>query len=110
MFYDIVIANEKIAIGTAITIFIHSRWGFFPPLVIQTVTQPYNLFQTPLAKITLLGQKAWGDMRRPWQSPMAMGSQWNAWNDTIQTALGGEPVVRQSKKASKKAAGKRKSK
>lgn len=76
------------------------------------MTQPYNLMQTPLAKITLLGQKAWGELRRPWVNPMAMGSQWNAWNDTIQTALGGEPVVRQSKKAAKKAAaaGKRKTK
>ncbi|KAF1330535.1 Rxlr-like protein, partial [Globisporangium splendens] len=101
---------QKIAIGTAITIFIHWKWGFFPPLFIQTVTQPYNLFQSPLAKVTLLGQKAWGELRRPWQNPMAMGTQWNKWNDTIQSALGGEPVVRQSKKAAKKAAGKRKSK
>lgn len=92
--------------------FIHSKWGFFPPLFIQTVTQPYNLFQTPLAKVTLLGQKAWGELRRPWANALAMGSQWNAWNDTIQTALGGEPVVRASKKAAKKAAAanKRKSK
>ncbi|GLE04870.1 hypothetical protein PINS_up013851 [Pythium insidiosum] len=103
---------QRYAIGTAITIFIHVKWGFFPPLLIQTVTQPVNVAQSPIVKVTLLGQRAWGELRRPWRDPSAMGKQWNTWNDTIQSALTGEPVVRQGKKAAKKAAaaGKRKSK
>lgn len=86
--------------------------GFFPPLVIQTVTQPYNVFQSSLAKVTLLGERSWGELRRPWRDAAAFGSQWNSWNDTVQSALTGEPVVRPNKKAAKreKAAAKRKSK
>ncbi|DAZ93715.1 TPA: hypothetical protein N0F65_009641 [Lagenidium giganteum] len=93
---------QRFAIGSVITIFLHLKWGFFPPLVIQTVTQPFNVFQSPLAKVSLLGHRAWGELRRPWKDANAIGPQWNAWNDTIATALGGEPTVRQSKKAAKK--------
>lgn len=86
--------------------------GFFPPLLIQTITQPYNMTLTPLVKVTLLGQRAWGELRRPWQDPSAVPKQWQQWNDTIATTLLGEaptnPSTRQSKKAAKKAAGKRK--
>ncbi|GLE10168.1 hypothetical protein PINS_up022184 [Pythium insidiosum] len=82
------------------------------PCEVGTVTQPVNVAQSPIVKVTLLGQRAWGELRRPWRDPSAMGKQWNTWNDTIQSALTGEPVVRQGKKAAKKAAaaGKRKSK
>lgn len=86
--------------------------GFFPPLVIQTVTQPYNVFQSSLAKVTLLGERSWGELRRPWRDAAAFGAQWNSWNDTVTSALTGETPVRVNKKAAKreKAAAKRKSK
>ncbi|TMW58530.1 hypothetical protein Poli38472_010089 [Pythium oligandrum] len=101
---------QRYAIGSVITVFIHYKWGFFPPLLIQAVTQPFNLYQTALVKVALLGERSWGELRRPWQDPTTLGKQWEAWNDTVQSALTGEPIVRQSKKASKKAAGKRKAK
>lgn len=90
------------------TVLIHWKWGFFPPLVIQALTQPWNLLQSPVAKVTLRGHKAWGELRRPWTDPNDMSKAVNSYTDTIMTALGEEPE-KVSKKASKKAA-KRKNK
>lgn len=98
-------------IGSGMTLLLHWKFGFFPPLVIQTFTQPYNVLQSPLAKISLRGQRAWGDLRRPWSDPTTMGGKsWDAWNDTITSAFTGEKTVRPSKKALKKATSKRKNK
>lgn len=99
-------AHSPLSLSLSLTI------GFFPPLVIQTVTQPYNVFQSSLAKVTLLGERSWGELRRPWRDAAAFGAQWNSWNDTVQSALTGETPVRPNKKAAKreKAAAKRKSK
>ncbi|KAK1928764.1 Uncharacterized protein P3T76_015702 [Phytophthora citrophthora] len=99
---------QRYALGTGVTLLVHWKWGFFPPLVIQTITQPFNLFQSPIVKVNLLGERAWGELRRPWTDRNDMSKSINSWNDTIMSALG-EPPVKVSKKASKKAA-KRKNK
>ncbi|KAE8887017.1 hypothetical protein PF005_g8414 [Phytophthora fragariae] len=99
---------QRYALGSVVTVLIHWKWGFFPPLVIQTITQPFNLFQSPIVKVTLLGEKAWGELRRPWVDRNDMSKSISSWNDTIMSALG-EPPVKINKKASKKAA-KRKNK
>jgi hypothetical protein len=88
-----------------VSVFIHYKWGYFPPLVIQTITQPFNVYQTQLFRIYVRAERAWGELRRPWQDPTSMGSQWSAWNDTVTSALTGErPAPRQGKKAAKRAA------
>ncbi|RLN71486.1 hypothetical protein BBJ28_00023641 [Nothophytophthora sp. Chile5] len=94
---------QRFGIGTFVTLLIHWKFGFFPPLVIQTVTQPFNLLQAPVVKVSLLGEKAWGELRRPWVDRNSMGQAAQSWTDTIQTFVGGEPVAKVSKKASKKA-------
>ncbi|KAG7388889.1 hypothetical protein PHYPSEUDO_011723 [Phytophthora pseudosyringae] len=99
---------QRYALGTAVTVLVHWKWGFFPPLVIQTVTQPFNLFQANIVKVTLLGERAWGELRRPWMDRNDMSKSINSWNDTIMSALGEAPA-KVNKKASKKAA-KRKNK
>ncbi|CAI5701505.1 hypothetical protein KXD40_002756 [Peronospora effusa] len=99
---------QRYALGTAMTVLVHWKWGFFPPLVIQAITQPFNLFQSPVVKVTLLKEKAWGDLRRPWTDRNDMSKSISSWNNTIMSALGEAPV-KVNKKASKKAV-KRKSK
>ncbi|KAL4157581.1 hypothetical protein PRNP1_006598 [Phytophthora ramorum] len=99
---------QRYALGTFVTLLIHWKWGFFPPLVIQSITQPFNLFQAPIVKVTLLGERAWGELRRPWVDRNDMSKSIGSWNDTIMSALG-EPPAKVNKKASKKAA-KRKNK
>ncbi|RLN91161.1 hypothetical protein BBJ28_00007582, partial [Nothophytophthora sp. Chile5] len=49
---------QRFGIGTFVTLLIHWKFGFFPPLVIQAVTQPFNLLQAPVVKVSLLGEKA----------------------------------------------------
>ncbi|CAI5730135.1 unnamed protein product [Peronospora destructor] len=94
---------QRYALGTTMTVLLHWKWGFFPPLVIQAITQPFNLFQSPVVKVTLLGEKAWGDLRRPWTDRNDMSKAISSWNNTIMSALGEAPV-KVNKKAGKKAA------
>ncbi|OWZ07326.1 putative membrane protein [Phytophthora megakarya] len=93
---------QRYALGTVMTVMVHWKWGFFPPLVIQTITQPFNLFQTPIVKVTLLGERAWGELRRPWMDRNDMSKSIKSWNDTIMAVLG-EPPAKVNKKATKKA-------
>ncbi|CAH0481992.1 unnamed protein product [Peronospora belbahrii] len=93
---------QRYALGTVMTVLMHWKWGFFPPLVIQAVTQPFNLFQLQIVKVILLGHKAWGDLRRPWTDRNDMSKSINSWNETIVSAFGQAPV-KVNKKASKKA-------
>ncbi|RLN69117.1 hypothetical protein BBJ29_000686 [Phytophthora kernoviae] len=98
---------QRFGLGTVVTLLIHWKWGFFPPLVIQTITQPFNLYQSAIVKVTILGERAWGEMRRPWTDRNDMSKSISSWNDTIMSAMGEAPT-KTSKKASKK--GKRKNK
>ncbi|TDH70500.1 hypothetical protein CCR75_000367 [Bremia lactucae] len=98
---------QRHVLGSAMTLLMHWKWGFFPPLVIQTVTQPFNLLKAPIVKVTLLGERAWGELRRPWMDQNDMGKSMRSWNETIMSAMGEAPV-KVSKKASKKAAKQRK--
>lgn len=52
-------------IGSAITCFIHYKWEFVPPLILQAVLNPINLFSSPLFMIHVLGKKAEGELKRP---------------------------------------------
>ncbi|KAI9913600.1 hypothetical protein PsorP6_005860 [Peronosclerospora sorghi] len=100
---------QRYLLGTLVTVLMHWKWGFFPPLVIQTITQPFNLFQSPVVKVMLLGEKAWGELRRPWTDRNDTSKSINSWNSTIMSALLGEAPVKTTKKANKKTA-KRKNK
>lgn len=69
--------------------------------MIQTITQPFNLFQAPIVKVTLLGEKAWGELRRPWVDRNDMSKSINSWNDTIMSALG-EPPSRSTRRPARR--------
>lgn len=92
----------QIAIGSAVTAFLHWKWDLYPPLIIQAVNQPYALLYSPLAKIHLFQQRAWGKLRRPWtdNNALTMDSQWKRWNGTINSAISGD-ASSQTRKALK---------
>nr|CCA25923.1 conserved hypothetical protein [Albugo laibachii Nc14] len=103
--YDQSICREelqRIAIGSAVTLFLHWKWDLYPPLIIQAVNQPYALLFSPLAKIYLFHQRAWGKLRRPWthNNALTVDSQWKRWNATINSAISGDDA-KQTQKASK---------
>ena len=47
----------------------HFKWQFIRPLVLQAIMMPMNLSKSQLVKIHMLGQKAEGDLERPWTPP-----------------------------------------
>ncbi|CCI44998.1 unnamed protein product [Albugo candida] len=93
---------QRIAIGSAVTAFLHWKWDLYPPLIIQAVNQPYALLYSPLAKIHLFQQRVWGKLRRPWtdNNALTMDSQWKRWNGTINSAISGD-ASSQTRKALK---------
>ncbi|OQR92270.1 hypothetical protein ACHHYP_03869 [Achlya hypogyna] len=90
---------QKIVLGLAVATFLHIKWEFLPPLVIGVFSGPHGLYNTPIVRVLLRGERAWGKLQRPWAEPVsAMASQWESWNDTITSALTGEPQQKKSKK------------
>ncbi|CAK4700103.1 hypothetical protein AeMF1_020257 [Aphanomyces euteiches] len=82
---------QKAALGICLTTFIHLNWGFTPPLVVGIYNAPYTLYQTPLVRVLLRGERAWGKLQRPWSDPMSsIGKKFEQWNDTFVNALSGE--------------------
>jgi len=55
-------------IGMAITLFIHIKWGFVPPLVIQVAMSPVTLWSNPLVQLYLIGKPATGSLARPFKA------------------------------------------
>ncbi|ETV66911.1 hypothetical protein H257_16719 [Aphanomyces astaci] len=79
---------QKVALGLAVSSFIHVYWGFIPPLVIGVYNGPQALLQMPLVRVLLRGERAWGKLQRPWAEPIAsFGKRFEAWNDTITSAF-----------------------
>jgi len=58
----------QILMGSIITGFLHYKWGFVPPLFIQTFLNPINMIQMPLFQIHVLGWSDDGDRKRPWKA------------------------------------------
>ncbi|KAI9095519.1 inorganic phosphate transporter Pho88 [Phlyctochytrium arcticum] len=48
--------------------FIHFKWGYLRPLLLQSVLGFRSLYQTQLVQIHLLGRPATGDLARPWKA------------------------------------------
>ncbi|KAF0718946.1 Aste57867_1380 [Aphanomyces stellatus] len=82
---------QKMALGLVVTSFIHVQWGFTPPLIIGIYNGPQALYQIPLVRVCLRGERAWGKLQRPWAEPVtSFTKRFEAWNDTIATVLTGE--------------------
>ncbi|OQS03806.1 hypothetical protein THRCLA_03902 [Thraustotheca clavata] len=90
---------QKIVLGFAVATFLHVKWEFIPPLVIGIFSGPNGVYHTPIVRVLLHGERAWGKLQRPWAEPVnALANQWESWNDTIASALTGEPMQKKSKK------------
>ncbi|KAA6419507.1 MAG: hypothetical protein FRX49_10605 [Trebouxia sp. A1-2] len=64
---------KKIAPGILIVTALHCWKGFMQPLVVQCVTIPVTLLESPLFQVYILKKAATGSLARPWkeESPFA---------------------------------------
>jgi hypothetical protein len=64
---------SKLVMGTLMPIviisFLHFKWQYERPLVMQSVMMPFTLSDNKLFKIYILGQQAVGKLARPWTAP-----------------------------------------
>ena len=56
-------------IGMALIPFLHIKWAYTIPLVVQSINVPVTLFTHKFAQVHLLGNAAVGSMARPWKAP-----------------------------------------
>jgi len=74
--YDLSKLGEQIqqmVIGFLVLGFIHYKWGYVLPLVLQTVTTPMQVLDSPLVKIHVGGRESKGDLKRPFPPPNPFG-------------------------------------
>ncbi|DBA75037.1 TPA: hypothetical protein ACH3X1_010374 [Trebouxia sp. C0004] len=95
---------KKIAPGILIVTALHCWKGFMQPLVVQCVTIPVTLLESPLFQVYILKKAATGSLARPWkeESPFAALTKATtetadepataASSDSVGTA-GAQPVV-----------------
>jgi len=97
---------QQVVIGICIAIFLFVKWNIVPPMAIQCVLNPMNLFGNPLFKLHVLGASP-ASHPRPFpeenplgglfpQQPAAPVAQ------EVDTAAATPPIEAKSKKASKK--------
>lgn len=104
-------AYGRILLSAVITSFVHYKWGYIPPLLIQSIMGVLNCFQSPLVRVYLRGYKATGELKRPWKDASnAMAKNLKSVGETFNSAMTGEPVVPSSRKNNKKKSTKRKNK
>ncbi|KAI9016093.1 inorganic phosphate transporter Pho88 [Hyaloraphidium curvatum] len=53
-----------------LTLFAHFRWGYVQPLILQIFVPWRQYFNLPIFRVHVLGEKAEGDLRRPWKGGM----------------------------------------
>jgi len=58
---------NSVVMGAMISSFIHYKWGIVPPLFLQSVMQPFQLWQLPLFRLHVLGDSNPALNRRPWK-------------------------------------------
>eukprot|EP00993_Chasmostoma_nieuportense_P004121 NODE_4802_length_738_cov_82.101473_g4640_i0.p1 GENE.NODE_4802_length_738_cov_82.101473_g4640_i0~~NODE_4802_length_738_cov_82.101473_g4640_i0.p1 ORF type:complete len:188 (+),score=54.83 NODE_4802_length_738_cov_82.101473_g4640_i0:52-615(+) len=56
----------KLGMGMGITSVLHFYWHFNPPMLMQCVVNPMQLFSSPLFKLYFLGHLPVGALERPW--------------------------------------------
>jgi hypothetical protein len=56
----------QMIVGLGIVSFIHFKWGYLRPLLLQSVLGVKSFIGTPLAQVYLLGKKTEGELARPW--------------------------------------------
>ena len=64
---------NQIVMGVGIMAFLHFKFGYVRPVVIQTVLGLKNIMNTQLFKVYVRGLPAVGDLARPWKAPNPFG-------------------------------------
>ncbi|KNH06951.1 phosphate transporter protein [Perkinsela sp. CCAP 1560/4] len=59
------LAVKRLAVGVAILGLVHYKWGVIPPLLYQCIHNPMTVYDSPLFQIYMLGEKAIGELKRP---------------------------------------------
>ncbi|KAJ1663615.1 phosphate transporter (Pho88) [Coemansia sp. RSA 1646] len=49
-----------------IVVFMHFKFGYIQPLILQTLLPMLNMYKSPLFQIHILGKPATDDLKRPW--------------------------------------------
>ena len=84
--------------------FLHYKWAYIRPLVMQCVMMPMSLYDNKLIKVHVLGQPATGDLQRPWKPPASpLAALMNPASAETQSAA---KDIRKGKKNRNKARGK----
>lgn len=68
---------KQIVLGCCILILVHYKWGFVQPLFLQCVLPFKNLFDAKVVKVHLLGQKAEGELQRPFKADRPFGNMFD---------------------------------
>lgn len=85
---------KKMAPGILIVTVLHCWKGFMQPLVIQCVTIPVTLLESPLFQVYMLKKAATGTLARPWKEESPFAALTGATTDTA-----AEPVTAASSDA-----------
>ncbi|KAJ3046567.1 hypothetical protein HK102_013132, partial [Quaeritorhiza haematococci] len=64
---------NQIALGVSILAFIHFKFGYIRPLVLQSVLSLKTLYGTQLVQVHLVGKSASGELARPWKPKTMFG-------------------------------------
>lgn len=65
---------QQTVVGVAILGFLHFKFDFVQPLILQSIFPFKNLLSSPLAKIHIFGKSAEsGELKRPWKAPSPFG-------------------------------------
>ncbi|KAJ2538337.1 phosphate transporter (Pho88) [Coemansia sp. RSA 1933] len=65
--------QKSTLLTVGIVIFMHFKFGYIQPLILQTLLPMLNMYKSPLFQIHILGKPAVDDLKRPWTpaSPFA---------------------------------------
>ncbi|CAD6576016.1 MAG: hypothetical protein CYPHOPRED_005853 [Cyphobasidiales sp. Tagirdzhanova-0007] len=64
----------QLAIGIVIMAVMHLRFKYTQPLLLQSIMPLKGLYDNPIIKIWILGQRAEGDLARPFKQPAGLMS------------------------------------
>ncbi|KAJ1796581.1 phosphate transporter (Pho88) [Coemansia sp. RSA 2399] len=58
--------QKSTLLTVGIVIFMHFKFGYIQPLILQTLLPMLNMYKSPLFQIHILGRPATDDLKRPW--------------------------------------------
>ncbi|RKP05065.1 inorganic phosphate transporter Pho88 [Thamnocephalis sphaerospora] len=88
--------------SVAIMGFIHYKWEFVQPLVLQAILPIKSLFENQAVQVHVLGRKAEGDLKRPWKAATPFGGL----GGSTQTGVDGVVDERKARRKAQRDSGK----